>query len=1062
MGSVMRSRLAVFITLLLMPLPVLFTPATTAAVATEPDTATGFVSRDVGLRGFRDIVVAESAGRMFINEGTSGRIRVTDLDGRPVTWLNDLPGALDLSLSDDGSRLYVALWAVDAVAVVSTTTLQVRLLRTGPSSCPREVAATAGKLWFYSSCNGQGGPIRALDPVSGAVSGPLTEDYWGALLVTSPVRPGELFVAERGISPTTLWAYDATGGATPSLSLRVKRRDTGSNLSDLIVTPDGSTLVQASGAPYVHRSFSADDLTDRTTYPTAEYPNGAAVRADGLLALSSDHDSPDIWFFHQGSTDIVDTVSLPSAPVARHGLVFAGENLVVLTGGPYGGRYLLSVLHLPSAGRQVTSIEGSVRPPQPGVGERVHAQLYGAPTNAVLQIHLVVAGQRTLVGQGPSPLDVEHVIPAGATIEISYAGDPTRAPSYLSFPAPTAPPSSTADAGKDIGIRGFSDLVVDPGHGRLFVSHSAGVVVTDLAGTVTHRLDALPGAQDMVLSADGARLWVPLFGDAAVAAVDTSTLAITRYPIGAATCPSSVAEVGGLIWVLEHCAERGATTRVLDPATGQVTTVSPAYSERLASSPSLPGVLVRHSNDGSPGDVHLYNTLSSPPRLSLRAQRTGLEWHSRDGVVTADGRRLLLTGMTQSVTALSVDDASVATSYLTTGLAYALAERDDGVVAAGISTAREEGSLPRVELFDPGRVLPQASFDLPNRATGLAFGPGNRLYAVSGSWESADQYRLHVLTVPARRDPELAISSDSQQYAPGEVAHLTARLLSGAPWTDLAVYAVTPGCRRLVTRGTVANTDPMELDVRVQEPTTFEVVQEPNVFFRAATASTTVSVPGEPPPGDGCPEELLDPEPSVLTLTIDRTSYAHGEVGAVAVALTTSAARRTVTLYASTAGQRRVLRAGTVPLGDVLRATLGLTERTVVEAVFDGDTTHAPSTVTQTLTVRAGISAEVVGARRTTTKFSVFRAGDRYKAMGAVAPAHPGQCVRWRIERKVKGSYRPMRLTGCKQLSAASLSTLSRPSTPAFRGRRYRIRLEWAGDGRNDAAVSTWRYLRFR
>ena len=144
---------------------------------------------------------------------------------------------------------------------------------------------------------------------------------------------------------------------------------------------------------------------------------------------------------------------------------------------------------------------------------------------------------------------------------------------------PTIPgdPSVPWSSGTPLPFAGDApgDVVVDEAHGHVFVSGGRGsgeVVVTDLDGQSVQPVNALTGAEGLLLSRDGARLYAALVDQHVVAAVDTATLEVTTYAAGDA-CPRQLTELGGDVYFTESC--DGVDYHVMRMATsGEVSPVS--------------------------------------------------------------------------------------------------------------------------------------------------------------------------------------------------------------------------------------------------------------------------------------------------------------------------------------------------------------------------------------------------------------------------------------------------------------------------------------------------------
>jgi hypothetical protein len=120
---------------------------------------------------------------------------------------------------------------------------------------------------------------------------------YGAPVMATARNANVLVAAEPGLSPATLVSYAEEADGT--LTQKASTRDAGSNLGDLAVTPDGSTVYTACGAPYEILAFSVADLSPRGRLTTDPYPDSVAVSPQGTrLAGGSDaYYDPDVFVF---------------------------------------------------------------------------------------------------------------------------------------------------------------------------------------------------------------------------------------------------------------------------------------------------------------------------------------------------------------------------------------------------------------------------------------------------------------------------------------------------------------------------------------------------------------------------------------------------------------------------------------------------------------------------------------------------------------------------------------------------------------------------------------------
>ncbi len=110
--------------------------------------------------------------------------------------------------------------------------------------------------------------------------------------------------------------YDAPNGAcvyavepagdNPTPTIVSKRDNTGSNLQDYALSPDGTEVVESVGNPYEHHSYRLPDLSDATTYPSGAYPLDAAWSGDGstvaVARSSTGSNDADVLFYDKDST----------------------------------------------------------------------------------------------------------------------------------------------------------------------------------------------------------------------------------------------------------------------------------------------------------------------------------------------------------------------------------------------------------------------------------------------------------------------------------------------------------------------------------------------------------------------------------------------------------------------------------------------------------------------------------------------------------------------------------------------------------------------------------------
>ena len=191
----------------------------------------------------------------------------------------------DMEISSDGSTLYVADLANYDIVPVD--------LDTDAVGTSWDLTGT-GSLWLAYGRN-QGRPLvfASNGSIRNASNG--SEFSTGFRVGTSSTgnvpslsQDGETVCGVRaGVSPYTAEChtidYSDLSGGSLTLSSLGTFRDTGSNAKDIAVTPDGSRVYVASGAPYTFVGIDTATMTQDQTLPADAYPNCVEIGSNGLL-----------------------------------------------------------------------------------------------------------------------------------------------------------------------------------------------------------------------------------------------------------------------------------------------------------------------------------------------------------------------------------------------------------------------------------------------------------------------------------------------------------------------------------------------------------------------------------------------------------------------------------------------------------------------------------------------------------------------------------------------------------------------------------------------------------
>jgi len=313
---------------------------------------------------------------------------------------------------------------------------------------------------------------------------------------------------------------------------------------------------------------------------------------------------------------------------------------------------------------------------------------------------------------------------------------------------------------------------------------------------------------------------------------------------------------------------------------------------------------------------------------------------------------------------------------------------------------------------------------------------------------------LAVVTIPApalslgTTPSEVTVTTDQPSYTIGDTAHITGTLVTGANNGDLSIYATVDGTKSLLTSGPVDGNGQLAADLQLT---------------KATTTTFTVEYAGDPQydPSSASASVAVNKKATTVKVATDRASYRYGGTAHVRVTLASGSGNRTVRLYKVINGNRSLVKKGAVPVGGALSASVTLSRRTTFQATYAGDAQYASDTASRTVTVAARVTPKLLKSRSRSGKFYVYRAGDRVTIQGTVAPNHAGDCLYFRVQYLIGGSYGHDDTSGCVRLSRLSTAGAYLDTNRYYRGHAIRLRAEWRGDLENRAAYSAWRYAKF-
>ncbi len=280
------------------------------AALTYVTPAWGDSRTQLALTNYADMVVDAGNARVFVSGGSGNNsIVVLDYNGAVVATIDGQEGAAGMVLDGSSSTMYVALQDADAISAIDTTTLtETSRFSVAPSPDPEFLALAGGRLWFSFDCrDGASGMASVLPDGTQRIDYPRlggAYPYYCPTFATSPTDPNLLVATDIGLSPPTVYVYDVESAADPLTVTTSKRLESSGDFDDMVVTPDGTRLLVAAGAPYSIQTFALADLAEGHAYPTGPYSNAVAVTSDESHVAAGRYApwDPDLHIFPSGST----------------------------------------------------------------------------------------------------------------------------------------------------------------------------------------------------------------------------------------------------------------------------------------------------------------------------------------------------------------------------------------------------------------------------------------------------------------------------------------------------------------------------------------------------------------------------------------------------------------------------------------------------------------------------------------------------------------------------------------------------------------------------------------
>jgi hypothetical protein len=204
------------------------------------------------------------------------------------------------------------------------------------------------------------------------------------------------------------------------------------------------------------------------------------------------------------------------------------------------------------------------------------------------------------------------------------------------------------------------------------------------------------------------------------------------------------------------------------------------------------------------------------------------------------------------------------------------------------------------------------------------------------------------------------------------------------------------------------------------------------------------------------------PVQPLVSIRTNKKHTAYGEKLVVTARVSNDSPLRTLAVYATPYGKRKVLIVQkAVDSNGVLRFPVRLDRRTSFSVLFDGGDQFRDKRDSTTVTVAAATASKMFGKFHRDGAYAVY--GPRHPAImaTAVAPNHRGDCLQFRAQFKVNGQWGYDSVVRCGRLSRKSVAGVKLAYDRRLVGIPFRFRAEWLGDKENTAVNGEWKLARF-
>ncbi len=579
-----------------------------------------------------------------------------------------------LTVSDDGSRLYVAIDPEIVVMNTATHTMlpslpfdQVRDLVTGPD----------GHL--YALSDDPESPfrdlVRKIDPVAKQVVGTDITLSHGNQMAISPAKD-RLYVGDYGYSPASLYQYDITVDPPQLLWESPHGGLSGSNGQHVAISNDGSFISYAAGAGqggYKIAKYRTSDMVIDGTFDTGAYPREITFSPDDAIAYTVNNRA-EIKTWNTTTYiagDEIDTRSIGEAQellADRTGqylfAAFSDRVVAFHTGHSFrfnvgdansnglldpAEQWSFEVSEFAKEGQQQSTVNVSAIDDEGQLVEGDVASYYvgrqvivDPPSIADVELAVTIDGQNAADAPGP-PLEFdtpfEKIVqvtnsggqPLTSIVAIDDGGTPADSSDDVTFQQvlqssgqSSGTLGSTAQTFSAAGIHRFTRHPWQP---YLYgISFSTNLLSIFNTSTLTLEKEIAIGSnpRGLTVSDDGSRLYVAT--DPAIVVMDTAThTMLPSLPFDQVR--DLVTGADGHLYALTYKPNSfsGEVVRRIDPATGEVvgTDIPISHGSQMAISPAKDRLYVGDYGY-SPASLYQFDITVDPPQQLWESPHGGL------------------------------------------------------------------------------------------------------------------------------------------------------------------------------------------------------------------------------------------------------------------------------------------------------------------------------------------------------------------------------------------------------------------------------------------------------